>query len=398
MDHQSLGPSKNLTLGAVVILLLVLLASLVFLWLNTSSSLVSHYVLGKKNILKVDENNRLNILLLGIGGLGHDGPNLTDTIMLVSYNLNNQEADLISLPRDLWLDKYQAKVNALYQIGLNKGEGLKLPQEEIGNILGAEIPYTFRLDFDGFVKAVDLIKGIDILVERSFEDSLYPLDGREADMCGYEEKEIELSDEQAKKLGVLSGRHKVLLDPKGQQVAASPDGLDNINYTDWQVINFFSCRFERLSFKQGLTHMNGAAALKFVRSRHGSGLEGSDFARSKRQQKVLQAFKTKLLSVDTLADPQKLLGLLKTFNSSVDTNITPAEYLEFAKLGKNVSKINSFVIDENGNPPLLTAPKAEDYKGAWVLIPVDGSYAKIHQFVLNIFLGQNNSSESGRLQ
>ena len=42
--------------------------------------------------------------------------------------------------------------------------------------------------------------------------------------------------------------------------------------------------------------MNGDRALKYVRSRHAEGNEGSDFARGRRQQEVLLALKDKLLS------------------------------------------------------------------------------------------------------
>ena len=53
--------------------------------------------------------------------------------------------------------------------------------------------------------------------------------------------------------------------------------------------------------------MDGDTALKFVRSRHGSNGEGSDFARAARQQKVIAAFKSKVLSFGTLINPKNII-------------------------------------------------------------------------------------------
>ena len=51
--------------------------------------------------LEEEETDRINILLLGHGGFGHDGPELTDTIIIASLKPSTNEASLISVPRDL---------------------------------------------------------------------------------------------------------------------------------------------------------------------------------------------------------------------------------------------------------------------------------------------------------
>jgi len=51
---------------------------------------------------KIKHDERINILLLGYGGPGHDGPYLTDSIMVLSIRPATREAMMISLPRDLW--------------------------------------------------------------------------------------------------------------------------------------------------------------------------------------------------------------------------------------------------------------------------------------------------------
>lgn len=385
---------KSKKIMAAVILLIALAVGAV--WLMSSNSTVFNYVMGKGTSLKL-ENNRVNVLLLGIAGGSHDGPNLTDTIMVASYNRQTQRALLISLPRDFWVEKQRAKVNSLYALGLEKGDGLGFARAEIGQILGLEIPYAVRVDFQGFIKAVDLLEGIDVLVAKPFDDFVYPIEGKEKELCGYQEKEVDMSEEEAKKLTLAPGKHQVLLDTEGKIATASARQGEEIKYTDEQVLNFFSCRFERLSFKGGLTHMDGATALKFVRSRHGNNGEGSDFARSKRQQLVLQAFKDKVLSLETLTDLQKMVELAKTFGASVESDILQSQYLDFVKLIRQIKASKNIVIDSSGETPLLVVPQSGDFGGAWVLIPPDNDLTRIHQFVAGV-LAADDASASAREQ
>src|SRR5690349_19476909 len=57
-------------------------------------------VLTNRNInLRETADGLINVLLLGVGGGMHDGPDLTDTIMLVSIKPASKSATLISLPR-----------------------------------------------------------------------------------------------------------------------------------------------------------------------------------------------------------------------------------------------------------------------------------------------------------
>lgn len=376
----------------LVLLVVLIIGS--FFWLTWSNSSVFNFVFGEGSSLKT-EDKQVNVLLLGIAGKGHDGPNLTDTIMVVSYNTKNHNLSLISLPRDLWVDKHQTKVNSLYQIGINKGNGLGLVREEIGELLGIEIPYVVRVDFSGFVKAVDLVGGIDVEVEKSFDDYLHPVKGKQNDTCEYKEEVLEISQEMAGKLGVESGKLKVLLDPQGEiATAAAKPGVE-IVYQENDIPKFFHCRFEHISFSKGNTHMDGELALKFVRSRHGTNNEGSDFARSKRQQLLLEAFKEKVFSVGILLDPPKIISLVKTFGDSIDTNITQNQYPAFIKVLKQVEGTQSFTIDANGEESLLINPPVGEY-GAWILIPPNNDFSKIQKFVDDILSGKLEASPSAQ--
>ena len=72
-------------------------------WLGENSFLgkLKHLTGIADNRLKGEENDRVNILLLGMGGKNHDGGYLTDTIMLASLKPSTGQVSLISIPRDL---------------------------------------------------------------------------------------------------------------------------------------------------------------------------------------------------------------------------------------------------------------------------------------------------------
>ena len=57
--------------------------------------------IGQDKMLKGEEDDRINILLLGMGGEGHPGPYLTDTIILASYKPSENKVSTVSIPRDL---------------------------------------------------------------------------------------------------------------------------------------------------------------------------------------------------------------------------------------------------------------------------------------------------------
>lgn len=378
------------------LLIFVLILVGIFFWTNSSTSSVFRYVLGKGSSLQM-ENERINVLLLGMAGGTHDGPTLTDTIMVASFNNKTNKVNLISLPRDLWLDLQKSKVNALYEKGLSSGNGLKYAEDNFGNILGIKIPYAIRLNFSGFIKAVDLVEGIDVVVINSFNDYLYPVEGKENDYCGLEEKNMDIGEEQSKQLGLEKGEHQVLIDSSGKIATASATVGGKIVYGEDNVGIYFPCRYERITFTKGLTHMDGTTALKFVRSRHGLNGEGSDFARSRRQQLVLQAFKEKLLSVDTFTDVSKMVGLMKTFGESIETDIPESQYLEFAGLIKRVKEVKSTVINSEGINPLLINPPVEIY-GVWALTPPNNDFSAIHNFLTDVLNETDTATRSGELQ
>jgi LCP family protein required for cell wall assembly len=139
--------------------------------------------------LKGEGDGRINILLLGIGGGKHPGANLTDTIMLVSIDPINKKVGLLSIPRDLYVPIEGVgynKINYAHSYGeanpKTTGGGPALAKKTVSNILDLPIHYFVRMDFDGFVKLVDEVGGVDIYVEKPISDPYYPA----PDMIGYQ--------------------------------------------------------------------------------------------------------------------------------------------------------------------------------------------------------------------
>ncbi len=375
----------------IVSILAIFTGLIIFLGTLPHSSSVVNFLFSRNDLKS--NSGEVNILLLGIAGGTHDGANLTDTIMVASINQKTNQIFLISLPRDLWLPALRSKANAVYEIGLSQNNGLGLSKTIIGNILGLPINYGLRVDFGGFEKAVDNIGGIDVLVDKSFDDFNFPIAGKENDLCGYEEKEIDFSEDEARKLNIDPGKRKVMIAPDGKIATDSAEEDKGAKY--------FSCRFEHIHFTSGLTHMDGETALKFVRSRHGTNGQGSDFARSKRQQLVLEAFKKKAFSIETLFSPNKIEQLIKTFGKSIDTDISVKESLEFYQLFRKVDKISTLVVDDSakiglpdGRKSLLVHPLASDYGGAYVLISQDDDFSSIQSYVRKVLAGEIKENES----
>jgi anionic cell wall polymer biosynthesis LytR-Cps2A-Psr (LCP) family protein len=191
------------------------------------------------------------------------------------------------------------------------------------------------LDFSGFERAIDAIGGIDLDVPRGFVDSHYPVPGKED---------------------------------------AEPE----------------SARYETLNFQAGRQHFDGTTALKYVRSRQAEGEEGTDYARSQRQQRVILAFKDKVLSPSVWLNFKKTKELKQIFSSSVKTDLKQESYWDMAKLGLKIdqTKIRTGALDQGSEaediPALLYNPPVNLY-GQWVLVPVNNDWQAVFTYVAELF-------------
>ncbi len=295
----------------------------------------------------IKNQKRINILLLGYGGVGHQGSYLTDTILLLSLDTKDNKATFVPVPRDLWVevptdgyDGFDSKINAAYAIGMDdKNYPSKLPQfkgadgagnlakYEVSSVLGVPIDYYISVDFFAFKKIVDTLGGVQIDVQKSFTDYSYPTGGSNVDapLCVSEDL---------------------------------PDSLIK------------DCRYKKLHFDAGLQNMSGDRALAFVRSRHASGAEGSDFARSRRQQLLLSAIEQKAISVGAVT---KVFSLMDAVQGHFRTDLALAEIKDLADY---LSGINLSVADHISltDGELLTSTYSAD--GQWILVPVSAGVDK----------------------
>jgi LCP family protein required for cell wall assembly len=106
------------------------------------------------------DKNRVNILLLGIND------NLTDTIMLASFDTDAKHVDLISIPRDTYYhrDGYNTegenKINAAYRKNpINTAKAVS------DVLLGMPINYYAIIDYKGIENIVDSMGGIPMDIE-----------------------------------------------------------------------------------------------------------------------------------------------------------------------------------------------------------------------------------------
>ncbi|MBU1292321.1 LCP family protein [Patescibacteria group bacterium] len=114
-----------------------------------------------------------NILALGRPGQGYSGQNLTDTIIIIHLEPNQEKATLVSLPRDLLVKVPNTgqltKINALYNlIGI---EGLK---EKISEITGLTIDHYVLIDLVVAQEIIELIDGLNIYVPQNINDPYFP--------------------------------------------------------------------------------------------------------------------------------------------------------------------------------------------------------------------------------
>lgn len=295
-------------------------------------------------------DGRINILLLGLDTRSErPAATLTDTIMVGSIDTDGRNADLISIPRDLWVpitDKYSGKINSAYAVG-----GIELTKEKVTEVLGIPIHYYALINFEGFKKAIDILGGIEIEVENTFDDYHYPIPGKEDDTCG------------------------IVEEPTPEPVTTQTEASKSAE-------KVYLCRYDHLHFDKGLTKMDGETALKYARSRYAVGVEEGDFARAKRQQKVIVAAKNKLLSLPTLLNPGKLKELYDTYGEFVETDMGIIEGQRFLEISQKLEKdnIKNAVIDKDSG--LVISPIDSDpYGGASVLIPKGGDFSQIQAFV-----------------
>ena len=284
--------------------------------------------------LKGEGDGRVNVLLLGVGGAGHDGGDLTDTIMVASIDPVNNQAVLLSVPRDLWvkmpnnyISNYQ-KINAAYESGKYKylgkqdirnnnrqaiDAGFQAVDNTVEQVLGTPIHYNVLVDFQAFRQAIDTVGGVSVNVPEQLYDPTMAWENH------------------------------------------------------WNPV----------LAKAGVQTMDGTKALMYVRSRETS----SDFARSERQRSVMLALKDKVFTMGTLSNPLKISNLISAFGDNVQSDISVNDASRLVAVLKKIpnNSIQSVGFADDKANLVTTA----NVNGLSVVQPKAGpqDFSKIQEFV-----------------
>jgi LCP family protein required for cell wall assembly len=287
--------------------------------------------------LKGESDGRVNFLLAGdsTDDPGHQGADLTDSIMVVSIDTQNHTGFMLSIPRDTWVDipgMGHEKINAandattFSQAGYPNG-GMGQLEEIISNDFGIPIDYYGLINYTAFRDAVNAVGSISINIQ--------------------------------------SGDPRGLYDP-------------NTN----------------IKLPNGLVTLDGQQALNLARARgdgYGSyGFPQADYDRTEHQRQMLVALEQKATTIGVLSNPLKVGQLFDAIGNNVQTDMNLADVLRFTQIikGMSVSGLQSLTLSESGTNPLLTNYTAPDGEDA--LIPTAGldDYSQIQQYYQELTSGK----------
>ena len=287
---------------------------------------------------KIKHDERINILLLGYGGPGHDGPYLTDSIMVLSIRPGTREAMMISLPRDLWV-KIPAlprngfmvgKLNSAYAIGTDHKNypnvrsqwktdtgGGDLASATVSQVTGQPVDYWIGVDFKAFREVVDALGGVRVDVPMALDDPYFP--------------------------------------------AGESSGMTHIHVNaGWQ-------------------QFDGERALQYARSRETT----SDFDRSRRQQLVMLAVRQRVFSLNAIP---RMLSLLSALQDNVRTNLRPGDMQQLAGVAGQLkdTDIRRVAIDTSN---LLRSGTSSN--GQYILQPLDPTYNALQRYLAKALPGRS---------
>lgn len=284
-------------------------------------------------------DSRINMLLIGRGGPGHEGPNLTDSIIVVSLDPNNRSATLLSLPRDwqvplVYQPDTRIRINSVYAFArdyyyLQTGslraaeeEGVKALETTVETALDIQLHYHIFVDFNGFVALIDVLGGVELDIPHRMYDVRAELD-----------------------------------------------------------------------LQPGRQTLNGAQALAYTRARYT--VAGGDFGRSSNQRELLLALKDKSSGAGLLTNLFRANHIIDALGESVVTNLTFDEAKRLYRIIQGFG-VESFASIDLVSDPVLLVPV--DDEGRAVLWPAEGfdDYSQIQEFVrqqlADSFIAQESAS------
>ncbi len=280
-------------------------------------------------------SQRVNFLLMGYGGSGHDGAYLTDSLVIISLLPQSHHTTLISIPRDLWVQNpagsgNYTKINAVYPTAAGDANtdpvaGGNAMAQKISLITGLQINYWMTINFAGFKDFIDAIGGIDVNVPDSF-NACYP---------------------------------------KNDDASVDPSWI-------------------KVQFNKGPQHMDGATAIEYARAREplevcGMGTsenqaELTDFGRSQRQQLIMQAALVKMKQWQTWPH---LFSAMDKLKETLYSNLSLADLGEFA-LKMDLKDAHRAGLSTSNVLENAVTPDGQD-----ILQPLNNNWALIPPYIQN---------------
>jgi LCP family protein required for cell wall assembly len=311
----------------LVISLLVVIVAVVLMGMRAAAfnATVSSAAFPSTQLLfPLNGSDRVNVLMIGYGGEGHDGAYLADSIQILSIDPETDETVTIPIPRDLWVEGVGAfpqngKINEVFSIGVVNGDldsAGALVADVLSTVTGLDIEHWLSIDFTGFQEMVDAVGGVTIDNPVAFS---------------YTTNE---------------NRHR-------------------------------AGRWDKGPFAAGEIHLDGEQALAYARARYTSEVsESTDFARSVRQARILSALRSSVGDGGVGAILPGL-GLMDAMEGRVRTDVSA---IDLFLLSSHLSSDRRVELSEG---PVLTATTNTD--GQYILIPTGwtgpGDYAGIHQYL-----------------
>ncbi len=294
---------KKRILLKMLIVLLVLVGLAGFAWYQAVGVIYTRLNYVSVESVKDEEmeaDNVTNILLIGNDSRSGGEDGRSDAMILVSISDSQKKIHMTSLLRDMYVEipgYKNNRLNAAYAYG-----GAELLMETIEENFDIEVNRYVLVNFQAFANLIDAVGGVELEVT---------------------DEEIELINAYLVEYNILENR------PEGT------DYLDNV--------------------QGGLIRLNGAQTLAFSRNRY----IGSDFARTERQRKILEAV-MKQLPESLLQNTTELMdGILP----NLTTNLTQKELF---KLSFDAAKLFSYELVQ-GSIPIEGSYQNANIRGMSVL-------------------------------
>lgn len=290
--EQPVKKKKHKILRRFLAVVVVLLLALTALWYVSVSYLYDKVEYAPTDILAEEpmkEEGVTNILLIGNDSRENGGDGRSDAMILVSISNRTQTIYLTSLLRDIYVEipgHESNRLNAAYAFG-----GPELLLETIKQNFDIEVNRYVQVNFQAFANLIDAVGGVD----------------------------LELTNEEVQLVNAYLNEYNMLENRP----------MD----TDYLPAD-----------ASGLLHLNGPQALAYSRNRY----IGSDFGRTQRQRKILEAVFHQLPS-----------SVLTNADDMID-GILP-------NLTTNISRSECYLLS-------LDAPKLLTYELVQASIPIEGSY------------------------